>query len=88
MGIGGGLYDHDPEPDRYREPVPWSRIKAAQREWLFWAVMVFGVWVAAQGQFLTVFLLLFTAVSVAASVFLVREARRQWREAREKGTWK
>jgi hypothetical protein len=88
MALGGGLYDRDPEPDRGSfsyAPVPTARVKAAQREWLFWVAMAIGLWAAFQGQPLTVYLVLGTFLVIASGIFLGREGARQWREARSKG---
>lgn len=84
MSIGGGLYDRDPEPDRY-EPSGHALITAKGREWAFWAAMVLGLWAAFQGQPATVFLLLGVIITGVSLIFLAREARSQWRDSRGKG---
>lgn len=84
MSIGGGLYDQDPEPDRYRTIVSESTIKGAQREWAFWIAMAIGLWASFQGQPATVFLFLGVVLIVISAIFLGREAKRQWAEAMKK----
>ena len=83
--IGGGLFDGhpDPEPDRYGSSGR-PLITAKGREWAFWAVMAAGVWMAAQGQIMTVIWFMLAVVILLAGLWLAHETRRQLREV--KGT--
>ena len=88
-GVGGGLYDRDPEPDRNRfQTVSESTAKAARREWLFWFAMAVGLWSALQVNPLVVFLFLLVIVGTLAFRWLGGEIHRQIQESKEKGFWR
>lgn len=82
MTIGGGLYDHDPEPDRY-EVMSEVRIKALHREQAFWVSMVIGFWAAFQGMAIIAFWVMVVLILVAAIKVIMgpmmNEIRRTWR---------
>jgi hypothetical protein len=87
VSVGGGLYDHDPEPDRHRLPPvgPGRRLKAVQREWVFWVTLAFLLVVASRGQLKTVILFVVAVGAIVGGWFLTREVRSQWAESKDKG---
>lgn len=89
-GIGGGLHDHnpDPEPDRPPDLIPRPKIKASQREWLFWMAMVLGFWVAFQGSFPTAFWFLIMIITALVTLFFCVQTKIQIREIKKKGFWR
>lgn len=83
MSVSGGLFEHDPEPDRYeREIVPQRQIKAVQREWAFWGSMLVLLYSAFQGQAMTAFWFTMVIVIVASIKVIAgpmtREIRKTW----------
>jgi Flp pilus assembly protein TadB len=85
--VGGGLHDQDPEPDRHQMPAltPGRRLKAVQREWLFWGVLALLLAVASRGQLKTVILFVVAVGAIVGGWFLTREVRSQWAESKDKG---